>query len=104
MTGPTTYNEASHGNIVDQIDRFGELTQRDLLAAAIATLKARGQWTGDRARTLNPDDYPPLTVAEYLEMLALGERIARYYRHPSQVDMAVKPGAPWAPAGAAPPT
>jgi hypothetical protein len=101
MTGPTTYNEASHGNIVDQIDRFGELTQRDLLAAAIATLKARGQWTGDRARTLNPDDYPPLTVAEYLEMLALGERIARYYRHPSQVDKAVKAGASWAQVGAA---
>ena len=28
-------------------------------------------------------------------MLALGERIARYYRHPSQVDKAVRAGASW---------
>ena len=28
-------------------------------------------------------------------MLALGERIARYYRHPSQVDQAVRTGATW---------
>lgn len=101
MTGPTTYNEASDGNIVDQIDRFSELTQRDLLAASIATLKARGEWTEDRARTLNPDDYPPLTVAGHLELLALGERIARYYRHPSQVDKAVRAGASWAQIAAA---
>ena len=34
-------------------------------------------------------------------MLALGERIARYYRHPSQVDMAVRAGASWAQIAAA---
>ena len=34
-------------------------------------------------------------------MLALGERIARYYRHPSQVDKAVKAGASWAQIAAA---
>ena len=28
-------------------------------------------------------------------MLALGERIARYYRHPSQVDKAARAGASW---------
>ena len=28
-------------------------------------------------------------------MLALGERIAGYYRHPSQVDKAVRAGATW---------
>ena len=47
-----------------------------------------------RPRT-GPGKYPPLTVAEHLEVLALGERIARYYRHPSQVDKAVKAGASW---------
>ena len=42
-----------------------------------------------------------MTVAEHLEMFALGERIARYYRHPSQVDHAVKAGASWAQIAAA---
>ena len=34
-------------------------------------------------------------------MIALGERIARYYAHPSQVDAAVKAGASWAQIAAA---
>ena len=98
---PLTYHEAASGNIIHQIDRFSELTQRDVMAASIATLKARGEWTGERARALNPDDYPPLSVAERLELLALGEVIARYYRHPSQVDKAVRAGASWAQIAAA---
>ena len=101
MTGPTTYNEVTGGNIADQMDRYRELAEHDLMARSIATLKARGEWTEDRARALNPDKYPPLTPAEYLEMLALGERIARYYRHPSQVDKAVRAGASWAQIAAA---
>ena len=101
MTGPVTYHEAGDGNIVDQMDRYRELAEQDLMARSIATLKARGEWTEDRARALNPGKYPPLTLAEYLEMLALGERIARYYRHPSQVDKAVKAGASWAQIAAA---
>ena len=95
MTGPTTYDEASGGNIMDQIDRYRELADQDLMARSIATLKARGEWTAERARTLDPDNFPPLTIAEHLELLALGERIARYYRHPSQVDKAVRAGASW---------
>jgi hypothetical protein len=101
MTGPTTYNEATGGNIIDQMDRYRELAEHDLMARSIATLKARGEWTEDRARALNPDKYPPLTLAGHLEMLALGERIARYYRHPSQVDKAVQAGASWAQIAAA---
>ncbi len=92
---PLTYHEASTGSIVDQIDRYRELANRELVARSIATLKARGEWTEDRARVLNPDKFPPLTMAEHLEMLALGERITRYYRHPSQVDKALKAGASW---------
>ena len=95
MTGPTTYNEASTGNIADQIDRYRELADREITARSIAILQGRGEWTEDRARVLDPDKYPPLTVAEHVEMLALGERIARYYRHPSQVDKAVRAGARW---------
>jgi hypothetical protein len=92
---PVTYHEASGGNIVAQEARYRELTQRDVMSAAIVTLKARGEWTEDRARVLNPDDYPPLSVNEYLEVLALGAVIARYYRHPSQVHKAVRAGATW---------
>ena len=54
---------------------------------------ARGEWNDDRS--LDPDDYPPLTAAEHLEMLALGQVIAQYYRHPSQVHHTVLAGATW---------
>jgi hypothetical protein len=93
MTGPQTYHEASGGNIVDQIDRYRELADHDVMARAIATLKARGTYQPNEH--VNEDRFPPLTVAEHLELLALGERIARYYRHPSQVDHAVKARATW---------
>jgi len=87
------------GRIVDQIDRYGELADRDVMARSIATLKARG--TYEPNEYVNEAKLPPLTVAEHLETLALGERIARYYRHPSQVDHAVKAGASWAQIAAA---
>jgi hypothetical protein len=99
MTGPTTYDEASGGNIADQMDRYRELTDQDLMARSIAILKARG--TYEPNERVNEEKFPPLSVAEYLEMLALGERIARHYRHPSQVDRAVRAGATWAQIAAA---
>ena len=37
----------------------------------------------------------PLTVAEQLELIALGEHLARYYRHPARVHSAVLAGASW---------
>ncbi len=89
-----TYDEASGGNIADQIDRYRELTDHDLIARSIAIRKARGEYKS--SEHVNDEKYPPLTVTEHLEMLALGERIARYYRHPSQVDAAVRAGASWA--------
>jgi hypothetical protein len=96
---PVTYHEASTGNITDQMDRYRDLDQHDALASAIAIGKARG--TYEPNEHVNEEKYPPLTKAEHLEMLALGERIARYYRHPSQVDKAVKAGASWAQIAAA---
>ena len=99
MTGPMTYHEASDGNIADQMDRYRELADRDVMARSIATLKARG--TYEPNKYVNDETFPPLTAAEHLEMLALGERIARHYRHPSQVDKAVKAGASWAQIAAA---
>ncbi len=90
---PVTYHEASTGSIVDQMDRYGELAKHDALAGAIAIGKASGTYVPNRH--VNEDKFPPLTVAEHLEMLALGERIAWYYRHPAQVDRAVRAGATW---------
>ena len=96
---PVTYHDASTGSIVDQIDRYRELADHDSMARSIATLKARG--TYEPNKHVNDEKFPPVTVAEHLEMLALGERIARYYRHPSQVHNAVRAGVSWAQIAAA---
>jgi hypothetical protein len=95
MTGPVTYHEASASDrsVLDARDRYEELIDRALMAGSIAALKARGEWSGERHPA--PDDYPPLTVAEHLELLASGEVMARYYRHPSLVDKAARAGAMW---------
>jgi hypothetical protein len=93
MTGPATYDEASEVPFPDVLNRYQALDQRDSMARAIATLQARGEWGDDRS--LNPEDYPPLTVAERLELIALGEVMARHYRHPAQVHHAVTAGATW---------
>ena len=90
-----TYWLAQGGNrgIIEARERFDELTSRDLMARSLATLKARGAY--DPARHPDPGQYQPLTAAEYLEVLAYGEVLARYYRHPASVDQAVKAGATW---------
>jgi hypothetical protein len=92
---PLTYNQAMDPDLSlrDKTDRYEELTDRDLMSRSIAKLQARGEY--DAARHPDPADYPPLTVAEHLEMLALGEAIAFYYRHPGGVDHAVRAGATW---------
>ena len=90
---PVTYQEAMDGDIVDQIGRYRKLADRDVMARAIATLKARG--TYEPSKHVNEEEFRALTVPELLEMLALGECIARYYRHPSQVDRAIRTGATW---------
>ena len=63
------------------------------MARSIATLKARGVKPADPA--LNPQGFPPLTTAGHLELLALGEALARHYRHPVLVHHAVLAGATW---------
>ena len=40
-------------------------------------------------------------MSEHLELLANGEALARYYRHPSILHHAVKAGASWEQIGAA---
>lgn len=90
---PQTYHEAMDLSLREQIDRYEELTDRNLMARSIATLQARGEYDEDKHP--DPAEYEPLTVAEHLEMLALGEAIAFYYRHPAGVDHAVRAGATW---------
>jgi len=89
----TTYDEASAVPWPDVLNRHQALTDRDSMARAIATLQARGEWNEDRS--IRPEDYPPLTAAEHLELIALGEVMARHYRHPAQVHHAVLAGAAW---------
>ena len=90
---PVTYHEAMDLSLPDQRARYEELTDRNLMARSIATLQARGEY--DKDKHPDPGEYQPLTVAEHLEMLALGEAIAFYYRHPAGVHDAVKAGATW---------
>jgi hypothetical protein len=90
---PLTHDEALTGSITDQMDRYRELAEHDSVATAIAILKARGDY--EPGEHVNEAKFPPLTVTQHLELLALGERIARYYRHPSQVDKAARAGATW---------
>jgi hypothetical protein len=90
---PVTYDEAAEMPLTDVLNRYQALNDRDTMARSIATLKARGVWDADRS--LNPEDCAPLTAAEHLELLALGEALARYYRHPVQVHHAVMAGVTW---------
>ena len=89
----TTYDSASAMPFPDVLNRYQALDSRDAMARAITTLQARREWHDDRS--LDPADYPPLTASEHLELIALGERIARHYRHPALVHHAVLAGATW---------
>jgi hypothetical protein len=96
-----TYYQAETGYrcTVGARERFEELTNRDLTVRAHATLKARG--TYDPQRHEDADKYQPLTAEEHLEILAGGEMLARYYRHPALVHQAVTAGASWSQIAAA---
>jgi len=85
--------QGGYRGITQARERFDELTSRDHTARAIATLKVRG--TYDPARHADPERYPPLTAAEHLEVLAIGEVLARHFQHPPHADQAVKARASW---------
>jgi hypothetical protein len=78
--------------------RYDELTQREQLARACATLKTQG---GCDPGKHGSGDTEPLTLAGYLEIIATGEVVARTYRHPVDVDRALAAGASWAQVAAA---
>ena len=89
----TTYDAASGMPFTDVLTRYQVLENRGTMSGAIRTLRVRGEQNDDRSP--GPEDHPPLTAAEHLEMLALGEVIACYYRHPSQVHHTVMASATW---------
>src|SRR5690348_333605 len=93
-TGPITYREADgiDWDIVKAQARYEDLTGRDLHARSRAALEARGEYDPARHGTRTPE---PLTVDERLELLANGEVMARYYRHPATLADAVEAGATW---------
>jgi hypothetical protein len=93
MSDAFTFSEASEMPFPDVLARYQALNDRDSMARAIAALQDRGEWKADRS--LRPEDYPPLTADEHLELLALGERLARHFRHRAQVHYAVIAGARW---------
>src|SRR5207249_8827975 len=62
MTGPLTYHEAMELSLRDQVDRYEELTDRDLMARSIASLRARGEY--DEAMHPAPDRHRPPAAVE----------------------------------------
>jgi hypothetical protein len=91
----TTYEETSgrYRATGDARERFEELAVRDVSARAFMALVARGDYDprvhGDACGS------GPLTVTEHLELLAAGELLARYYRHPAHAHRALQAGATW---------
>jgi hypothetical protein len=97
----TTYQETSgrYRSTADARQRFEELAVREVSARAFMALAARGDY--DRRAHGDPGGSRPLTVTEHLELLAAGELLSRYYRHPAHAHRALQAGATWAQVAAA---
>lgn len=97
----TTYQETSgrYRATGDARERFEELAVRDVSARAYKALVARGDYD-PRIHGVSSGS-EPLSVTEHLELLAAGELLARYYRHPAHAHRALQAGATWAQVAAA---
>jgi hypothetical protein len=91
----TTYQETSgrYRATSDARERFEELAVRDVSSRAFMALAARGDY--DPRIHGDVDRSEPLTVTAHLELLAAGELLARYYRHPAHAHRALQAGATW---------
>jgi hypothetical protein len=91
----TTYQETSgrYRATSDARERFEELVTRDISARAHLAQAARGDYDPPIRGDIGWSE--PLTVTEHLEMLAAGELLARYYRHPAHAHRALQAGATW---------
>jgi hypothetical protein len=98
---PLTYAAASDVSVPAARERYDELTGRDFFARAAARLRARGEFDPDKLGHRLIDQAEPLSTEDHLELMALGEALARYYRHPAMLDHAAKAGATWEQLGAA---
>ncbi|MGO9080207.1 MAG: hypothetical protein ACLQDY_14370 [Streptosporangiaceae bacterium] len=93
---PVTYDDASRlygPGTIRARERYDELSMRDHLARAYASLRASGEY--DAARH-GAGDTEPVTAAEHLELLATAEYLARAYKPAFEVDNALRAGASWA--------
>ena len=68
---PSRTTRPEPGSIADQVARYRELDEHAALAGDIAIGKMRGTYLP--SEHVNEQKHPPLTVAEHLELLALGE-------------------------------
>jgi hypothetical protein len=97
----TTYQETSgrYASTGDARERFEELVVRDVRARAFMAVVARGDYDPRIHGDVGGSE--PLSVTEHLELLAAGELLARYYRHPAHAHRALQAGATWAQVAAA---
>jgi hypothetical protein len=101
---PLTCNDAEsvyQTSLLAARDRYAELSDRNLSATTAALLRERGEFDPGNLGHQLVAASEPLSAAERLEHMASGEVLARYYRHPSMLDHAVKAGASWDQIGAA---
>ena len=97
-----TYHQASSAfTVVTARKRYDELSERELCARGVGKLRERGEFDPDNLGHRVMAEHEPLTAADHLEMMAAGEVLARYYRHPAMLDHAAKAGATWEQIGAA---
>ncbi|MCL2586090.1 MAG: hypothetical protein FWE35_26955 [Streptosporangiales bacterium] len=88
LPGPVRWLDADRAGLSKAFQRCLDLSTRKMLADAHTGGKSH-------ADGIDPDDYPPLTVDEHLEHLALGEAIARWGRSIARLDTALAAGATW---------
>jgi len=99
-----TYNDvqsAYQSSHIAARDRYAELSDRDLCAGAVALLRGRGEFNPHDTGHQSLAEREPLSAADHLEQMALGEVPARYYRHPAMLDHAAQAGASWEQIGVA---
>ena len=102
---PLTYDAAARlyegGRITAAEKRYYALTGRALSEHSAWMLRHRGEFDPDNPGHQLLAEAEPLSVADRLELMATGEVLARYYRHPSMLDRTVNAGASWEQIGAA---
>jgi hypothetical protein len=86
---PVTYLQAAAVPVSEALIRYQLLQHRDRRSRTAVGARPPGRRRQGGAAS------EPLTVSERLEMLALGEHLARLFRHPALVHQAVQAGATW---------